>query len=351
MRTVLWREGKVEVEVPDPSLYPPSADAPVFFNPRAKLSRDLSTLILKVLKPPQVIDAMAGTGIRGIRYAVEAGIEDVVFNDINPRAMELIQRNLQRYGIEAEVIQEDVNLLLQRRRFVAIDLDPFGSPSPFLSSLGRSVTHRGVVLVTATDTSPLAGSSPLSAVRKYHSVVRKLPWFREMAVRVLLGYVQHTLMVWEKAMLPVFSFFEEHHIRVIGTVVKKPSAVTEAAKQIKIVEEVGPLWTGRLHDREVLAETIKHWDEDYGRRALKVLQLASEEVNVVGYYHIHLLSKQLGVSPPSVNKVINELRSLGYRASRSSLEPKGVKTDAPEEVVKEVILRSSSPTWKPTGRP
>lgn len=341
METVLWREGKVEVEVPDPKKYPPSEKSPIFFNPRAKLSRDFSVLALKVLKPPQIVDAMCGTGIRGIRYAVESGIEEIVFNDINPRALELARKNAERYGINAEFLNEDVDLLFHRRRFVAIDLDPFGSPSPFLQSLSRSITHNGIVLVTATDTAPLAGASPNAAMRKYHAVVRRVPWYREFAVRVLLGYVQHHLMVFEKALRPVLSFFAEHHIRIIGRVIKKPSFVSSSAERIKLVDGLGPLWTGSLHERGILERMLNLWDKDYEREVKRFLEASLEEVETVGYYHLHFLARELKTSIPPVKKVIETLRDLGFRASRSAFEPRAVKTDAPREVVETVVKELS----------
>ncbi len=344
MKTITWKEGKVEVEVPDHRRYGVSAGMPVFFNPRARISRDISTLILSVLRPPQVLDAMCGTGIRGIRYAVEAGVENVVFNDINPLALDLAKRNAERYDIDAEFLQEDFNVLGHTRRFEGIDLDPYGHPSPFLDALARSITHKGIVLVTATDTAALTGSSPNPATRKYHVKVRKVDWFKELAVRVLVGYVQHRLNVYEKAFVPIASFLAEHQARVIGLVLKKPSAVTRAAEQMEIVQGMGPLWTGALHDREVVREALKRWDGDYSPEARSFLERAAEEVDTVGYYNLHFLAKKLGISQiPSVKRVMDELRERGYRVSRSSLEPRAVKTDAPEKVVTDV-LRSLSGT-------
>ena len=337
MKTVLWKEGKVEVEVPDPSLYPPRGDTPVFFNPRARVSRDLSVLIIKVLQPRQVSDVMCATGIRGIRYAVEGGVKHVLFNDHNPLAVRLTEKNAQRYGIDAEFYQEDVNVLLNERRSEVVDLDPFGSPSPFLQAAGRSVVHKGVMMVTATDTAPLSGASPNSAARKYHVVLRKLPWYKELAVRVLLGYVQHHLMIWEKAMVPIFSYFVEHHVRVIGRVMKRPSTVSRAARLLKIVEGVGPLWTGRLHDREILEETLKVWDEDYSKESRTVLSLASEEIETVGYYNLHLLAKSLKVSVPPRDQIMEELKSMGYEVSRTAFDPRALKTNAPENVLREIL--------------
>lgn len=334
MRLVPYREGKIEILVPDTkNIY----EAPVFLNPRARVSRDISVLILRVLRPKQILDGMSATGIRGIRYAVESGVEEIIFNDINPLAIDLAKKNAELNGIKGEFIQKDINILCHERRFLAVDLDPFGSPSPFLQSVGRCVTHGGFVLITATDTSPLSGVATESATRKYHVSIRKNNWFRELAVRALLGYVAHHFALWEKAFIPLVSFFEEHHIRIIGKIIKKPSEVSRVVKRIEIYENMGPLWTGQLHNQKVVTEAAKFWDVDYSKRSLKFLKTAAEEVNTIGYHNIHILSRELKISPPPIERVIESLKELGFKASRSSLEPKGVKTDAPESVVKDIL--------------
>ena len=336
MNLRLYSEGKAKIFVPD---YENIYNAEVFFNPRARTSRDISALIMKVLRPRQLLDAMAATGIRGIRYAVESGVEEIVFNDINPKAVELAKRNAALNNVEGEFLEEDVNILCHSRRFLAVDLDPFGTPSPFLQSVARCIPHRGYALITATDTSPLTGSSPLAAIRKYHVRIRKVEWFRELAVRVLLGYVAHHFAIWEKAFIPVASFFQEHHLRVIGRVVKKASEVTRAVKNIDIFGELGPLWKGPLHDRKILERAIEFWDRDYSKQSLAFLKLASKEIDAMGYHNLHSLSKELKISPPPLNVVIEKLRKMGYEASRSSLDPLGIKTTAPRDVLKEVLRR------------
>ena len=79
---IVINEGKARLKVPNPrkyvrpdGVYEPSW-APVFYNPRQVFNRDISTLALKVLvktfpHPVKVLDALAGTGVRAIRYALE----------------------------------------------------------------------------------------------------------------------------------------------------------------------------------------------------------------------------------------------------------------------------------------
>ena len=67
-------EGKVKIKL----------DKDVFYNPKMTFCRHLDVLVWKCIEDKRdMLDALAGTGIRGIRAKVEAGYE-VIFNDRNP---------------------------------------------------------------------------------------------------------------------------------------------------------------------------------------------------------------------------------------------------------------------------
>ncbi len=311
-----------------------------FYNPHARVPRDISVLFLSVMEVRHVLDAMAATGIRGIRYALEAR-KEVTFNDIDPHAVNTIRKNLELNGVSGEVLNEDVNLLLYEKKFQAIDLDPFGSPAPFLHSLSRSITHKGVIMVTATDTAPLSGSSPLSSRKKYHTVTKKVEWYRELAIRVLIGYIQHSLSLYEKTFEPMVSFFYKHHVRVMGTVRRTPSLVTRNAKLISLYNGIGPIWMGPIKNNTIVERMLKNATEYIVPESIKLLKTLYQEIDTIGYYNLHTLSSTLSISPPPLEEVLELLRKKGFEASRSHAEPLGIKTDAPIEEVKEVLLRLS----------
>ena len=72
-----------------------------------------------------------------------------------------------------------------RGAFNIVDLDPFGSPAPYLDAATRSVVH--LLEVTATDTAPLCGAHFNSGMRKYAAVPLNNEFHSEMGVRILLG--------------------------------------------------------------------------------------------------------------------------------------------------------------------
>jgi len=92
------KEGKARLLIPDPSTYSKDGKfdpswAPIFYNPRMVLNRDISVVITKLAKVRRALDAFTASGVRGIRYALEGGVEEVSFNDRNVEALQLAQKN------------------------------------------------------------------------------------------------------------------------------------------------------------------------------------------------------------------------------------------------------------------
>ena len=139
MDVVEVTEGKTRFFAPrqDPHLQFPPGSGPVFYNARMELNRDATILLLSVLRPESYLDAMGASGVRGLRVACEVGIP-VTINDWSQRAVDLIQQNVEALGLAAEVTRSDANALMSERKFDAVDLDPFGTPAPFVDSSARS---------------------------------------------------------------------------------------------------------------------------------------------------------------------------------------------------------------------
>ena len=65
-----------------------------------------------------------------------------------------------------------------------IDLDPYGSASPFLDSAVQAVKHGGLMMVTCTDMGILAGNHPEACWAKYGSFPIKSHFCHEQAIRI-----------------------------------------------------------------------------------------------------------------------------------------------------------------------
>ncbi|MFZ0557073.1 MAG: hypothetical protein WAM26_17460 [Nitrososphaeraceae archaeon] len=230
----LMREGSTTLLVPAESLrtnVPPRT--PAFFNPAAKLSRDISTLMYNSFVrlhgslfekvPITLADAFSGIGARAIRVAREIpSVDKVILNDLNPVAISAARKSAKINDVEDKCAfsQKDVHVFLNERnskkkeRYVIVDLDPFGSPSPYVDSLVRAVADGGLVSVTATDTAVLYGKYPKVCFRKYGSKPINCSYSNEIAVRILISLIGLVAGRMDLSIEPVFAHSHRHYSRV-----------------------------------------------------------------------------------------------------------------------------------------
>src|SRR5688500_7280579 len=207
-RTLLDSEGILEGAT---RLFPPAnnlgkpARAPgtkakglPFYNPGMALNRDLSVLLVEAHaratgREVDVLDALAGTGARSVRLAHEVQAPVVVHaNDGDPAAVDAVRRAAAANGVPAArlaVTEGDAYVRMASRRFDVVDLDPYGSPMPFVDAAIHAVRHGGLVCATATDTGALAGAFPKACRRRYdaHHGLNGAPWRSEVGLRILGG--------------------------------------------------------------------------------------------------------------------------------------------------------------------
>ncbi len=353
-------EGKIKLNVPKGRPW----DVSAFFNPDAEVSRDLSVAALQVwqrIKKEKlsVCDALSGTGCRGLRYAKEVkGLRSVLLNDSNPVSVQVIKKNivLNKLGKICKASKCDANVLLSGKMFGFIDMDPFGPPIPFLDSAARSVLWNGMLAITATDTSALAGTYPEASLRKYGIHSMRTDYYAELGMRILVSAVISACARHERCFLPVFSFATSHYYRVLGTVQNSRTAAGEALKQFGYVshcfkcgnrtigqekrcdicgstmETAGPLWLGQLNDKSfcqaVMAE-VKKRKFRLEQQSMKLLQMIEQEIELPPlYYDLHIIAKLHKRSIPRIENMMEELHKNGFVAGRTHFCPTAVKTNA-----------------------
>ncbi|MGH9974767.1 MAG: hypothetical protein ACRD8Z_02880 [Nitrososphaeraceae archaeon] len=227
-------EGRTTLFVPKESVrskVPPRA--PAFFNPAARLSRDISILIYTSFirqnsnqfkkVPVTLADAFSGVGARSIRVAKESPLIDkVILNDLNPVAIKAAKKSAEINHVrdKCSYSQKDVHAFLNERnsnkkeRYVIADLDPFGSPSPYIDSLLRAVVDCGLISVTATDTAVLYGKYPKVCFRKYFSRPINCTYSNETAIRILISFIGLLAGRMDLSIEPVFAHSHRHYSRV-----------------------------------------------------------------------------------------------------------------------------------------
>lgn len=386
-------EGQVKVCVPKlkdstglPSGYTPSK-APVFYNPLMELNRDIAVLALQahqriLNREISVCEPLAGCGIRGIRFAMEVeGIKKVLINDINEKAFHLARYNIQMNGLSGRVVSknEDANHLLSlygapRKRFDAIDLDPFGSPVPYIDSAIRAMRDNGLLALTATDMAPLCGVHPKACIRKYGGKPLRTEYCHELAVRLLVGCLASTAAKHEIGINVVLSHSTNHYIRVYVTVEhgakKADKSINnmgyilhcfkcfhrEAIAELFKVERsgtcskcnskmdmAGPLWLGKIFDKKfcsIMEGEAKKRKLKLIGRVERFLNLAKSEADApITYYVIDKICDSLNLPVPSLKRVMETIKVQGFHVSLTHFNPKGIRTDASAFKVKEILQK------------
>jgi tRNA (guanine26-N2/guanine27-N2)-dimethyltransferase len=210
-----------------------SKEMEVFYNPVMKLNRDISLLLLEVLGKERkrrtewegftIGSPLAGSGIRECRMLVELSpetIKSIEINDYDEKAAELIKKNIvlneQRLNCdEIEVsCTEASKFLLDSFGHGYIEIDPFGTPNPFLDAAVKRIQREGILAVTATDTSALSGTYEDSCRRKYWAKPMRNHLMHDVGLRILIRKVQLIGTQYEKSLIPIYSYAKDHYMRV-----------------------------------------------------------------------------------------------------------------------------------------
>ncbi|MBW2992988.1 tRNA (guanine(10)-N(2))-dimethyltransferase, partial [Candidatus Woesearchaeota archaeon] len=207
----LIQEGQAEIYIPKQKKI--SKKLPVFYNPVMELNRTISILVLKNVsnKNMQIGLPLAGTGIRGIRFLKELSknkIKFIYFNDYSKKSVNLIKKNLKQNRLKSKIrlFSKDANeFILENRGFDYIDIDPFGTPNPYLDSAVKALSRNSILAVTATDTAPLAGTYPTACKRKYWASPKLDSNKHETGLRILIRKCQLIAAQYEKALTPILS--------------------------------------------------------------------------------------------------------------------------------------------------
>jgi tRNA (guanine26-N2/guanine27-N2)-dimethyltransferase len=368
MELIEATEGKTTILIPvqdDTTQFPPGS-APIFFNRRMELNRDVTVILLSILKPSDYLDAMGATGIRGIRVATECGIP-VTISDREPSAIELITRNRDRTNPDIGVIERDVNALLSEQSFDAVDLDPFGTPAWVIDAAVRGT--RRYLFVTATDTAPLCGAHLKAGIRRYGAEPMNTEYHSEVGLRILLGFVVRETVKYDRGIEPLFCYAREHFCRLHLHILRGAKAADDTLAHIGFIHQckkcpyreeqaglhavsrtcplcgeplhpIGPLWLGSIRKEGLVTqirETADTMELGTKKDLLKLLEACEEELPTSSFYDYHMLAKLLVCSPPTIATVMDRIRAEGYAVSRTHFSGYGIKTEAPLSVILDAI--------------
>ncbi|MFH0929226.1 MAG: tRNA (guanine(10)-N(2))-dimethyltransferase [Candidatus Aenigmatarchaeota archaeon] len=361
------KEGKAKIWIPMEDKH----KASVFYNPEAELLRDLSISAIQVFQKDfddkiSICDALSGTGARGLRYAKEIkNAKEVVLNDNNPVAVRLIKKNIKENKLtkKCKTSKSDANVLLHQNVFVVIDIDPFGSPVNFLDSAARSIHHKGLLCVTATDQAPLSGTYPLKCLKKYGLKSMKTEYYAELGIRILLTNIILALSKRERAFIPMITHSDRHYFRTIGRI-ESLGKINDLVNEFgyvmhcscgnrvfgKIKEKcscgkdfqiTGPLYLGEINNKtfcKKVLEDLKERKFALAKKEEKLLDMLIAEAGMPPfYYDIHCLAKAKGFTIPKTEVLLKKLRKKGFKASRTHFCLTAIKTDADFKSFKKLL--------------
>lgn len=377
------KEGKTSLLVPSSALsqsVPPKN--PAFFNPNAKWNRDISMLVYKVYtsssKNKTLADSICGVGARGLRASVEVPqIETIYFNDLNPIAIEFAKESAKLNQVQDKCIfkTNEVCKFLnfeerENRRFDIVDLDPFGSPSPYVDCVLRSVSNGGLISITATDTAVLCGVYPSVCYRKYYGFPIRSEYSNEIGVRLLVSFIALNATRFDLSVVPYFCHSNLHYFRVYLKIIFSSTLANTVSSKIgfikhcqkcksrrvaKIREQnlvcdlcgtkcimAGPLWIDSIFDSDFVNSMLNELKNSENstsprndhNRLLKMMQICTSELPIPAYFETDSIASSAKKSSISLDKVISTLASNGFQSSKTTMNEKGFKTDAsPKEII------------------
>ena len=338
------KEANVTIEAPVEEKI--SKELPVFYNPAMKLNRDLSVLLLNSVDNNSMLmcDLLAGSGVRSIRFLSElkkGKIESITINDSSADAVKLIKKNIalnkknfKDKSAEVKIANEDASLLLLKSTgFDYIDIDPFGTPCPFLDAAIKRLARDGIIAVTATDTSSLAGTFPKVCQRRYWATPDNGHCRHEVGLRILIRKVQLVASQYEKALVPIFSYTKDHYMRVFFRCKKGKSAADEVISKHGCFNGCGPMWLGSLWDKELVSKMFEESLKLGYEFDSRFLQEIKEEakIDVVGFHDIHELCSKLKIDSPKFDYIFDAVKKKGFPASRTHFSDYGIRSSISEK--------------------
>jgi tRNA (guanine26-N2/guanine27-N2)-dimethyltransferase len=363
-KLALTREGSTDLFVPEESLRAKDPKTfPAFFNPAARLNRDVSVAIANVTRPATFLDALAGTGARGVRIGNETSKRvQVTLVEFNETSMQIAKRNAKknRIGARCEFVREEANAYLHSRfgrleRFDAVDVDPFGTPAPYVQGALSAAGDGAIVSMTATDTATLCGVYPTVAMRRYGAQVVKSEFAHEAALRVLFGFCARVGGIVDIGIEPVAAHSTLHYLRIYFRVERGPAKADRALKDVGYVatcgschddtvtagstvacpkcggkaSSLGPMWVGSIFEDDIRAKAADMCSKLGWKGAANALE-ALEGANAFPPFGFSMeaITSREKMSSVRFQKVVDSLKASGRLAMRQPFGLSGLKTDA-----------------------
>lgn len=344
-----------------------SKELDVFYNPVMKLNRDISMLVIKTYfsnirtKKIKFCDPMGASGIRELRFLKDIPeiFEKITIGDISSDAIKNIENNFKENKLsmkKIELTRADAINTIASQFYDFIEIDPFGSPVPFIDIAVQRIKHKGILSCTATDTSALCGTYPKTGLRRYGIRIEKTYYYDEIGLRNLISYVQIQTAKYDKCATPIVSYVCDHYYKVFFVIEEGKNNATNSVRDLgyinwdkktqeniiskyEIENSIGKTFLGPLQNKEFILKLIGniHLISDQ-KKILKLLEKLHEEIDYIGYFNPDKLEKEFKFSSRlKYDKIIEKVREEGFEISRVHNNPIGLKTNCSYEKLIEIM--------------
>ena len=214
----------------------------VFYNPAMAGSRTRSVLLFRHAMEEGMLgdgtvyalDGLTASGLRARRWLNElpGGMSSRIsatMVDLEKEALDWAISSHKEFppsdgAGDLQAFQGDLRTAVLSSGRHWIDIDPYGSPVPFIDSAMQSMARSGVMEVSATDTAALTGSSKTALMRRYGARVRTDCLAHDSGMRVMLSNIARIAARHDRTIEPLLSIWDSHHLRVSFRVLKSVSS-------------------------------------------------------------------------------------------------------------------------------
>ncbi|MBD3210300.1 tRNA (guanine(10)-N(2))-dimethyltransferase [Candidatus Micrarchaeota archaeon] len=349
-----------------------TAPEEVFYNPSMRFCRSISSLAVgAVQKEVDVVDAFCASGIRGIRYAKEnSNVDSITFLDLEASAIKAAEKNSRSNGLGAEFKQGNISRLAFECATDFLEIDPFGTPSPYLVDGFRFFNPKktAYLSVTATDVAVLCGAKTAPCLKNYHSKPLNNGFTHETGLRILIKRIAEVAAEFNMGIEPLVSFSDRHYLKTIMKATRGADLAFQSMKSLGHLhycskcgfrghgrfpepacrncghenDYAGPLWLGELHQKQFIESMGRLNQERQYSDKSEISGFLSLLENETGfppyYYNVHQLSRFLGKGRiPKLGTIVERLDSKGYRTVRTHFSSTSIKTPAPYSEILEAL--------------
>lgn len=350
-----------------------------------------------VAGPIKILEALSATGLRAIRYGHEIPqVSKIVANDLLGEAVKSIDRNIKYNNLENKIRANEgdaikfMSSVPKTNKFHVVDLDPYGSATPFMDAALQAIEDDGILLVTCTDAGVFAGSGyPEKCYAAYNgnnfgSTFINSETNHEAGLRLILNMVATTAAKYGKCIEPLLSLSIDYYARLVIKVRSSPLEVKKLSSKTMVVfacngcghkiyqplgrisghkyqyprldysvsgnckycestlTVAGPMWFDKIQNDDFINRILKiNLESDLEvyqtqERIKGMLTVAKSELPEPFYFNLNQLSSIFKAPPIPIHEFARAIGNLNYNVSLTHAKTNCIKTDAPWNVVLEI---------------